>query len=355
MFMSIFGSKGEKYAKMAFIAILVVVAIGATILIVRAVSRPSTHIYIALGDSVASGYGLIGYVGEPEGRYTSLFFEKLELLGDITEYHNFATSGYTTTDVLEFLHGLDSDEVRLFRNAGVITLNIGGNNILTPFLAYLADLQIVAGGSNIAAGASQTLSGAWGVIYELITGAGSIFSDGDTNISVGGIVGGLGDVLSGLGGMIFGVGEIVGGSPNVISTWRGSLSPELEEMFDEGVQTFRYEFREIILWLETNAPNATIIVNTVHNPIPQEILIVSVPIHSWAYVFISYINQIIVEESEHRGFLVADINYYLSERLDLTSFNLNPLTGTVSFDLVHPNADGHRIIAELNYSTFIKE
>lgn len=352
MLMSIFGSKGEKYAKIAIIAILAVVAIVATLVIIRVVSRPSSHIYIALGDSVASGYGLIGYVGAPQGRYTSLFFDNLEQLGDITEYHNFATSGYTTTDVLEFLRNLDNDEMRLFRNAGVVTLNIGGNNILTPFLAYLADLQIVAGGGNVATGAGQTLSGAWGVIYELISGVGSVFSEDDTNFDIGGIVGGLGDILSGLGGMIFGVGEIVSGSPNVVATWRGSLSPELEAMFDEGVQTFNYEFLEIISWLELNAPNATIIVNTVHNPIPQEILVISVPIHNWAYALISYMNQTVIDESEVRGFLVADVNNYLSDRLDLTSFNLNPTAGSISFDLVHPNAEGHRLIAELNYRVF---
>ena len=354
MLMSIFGSKGEKYARIAILAFVGLVVISAVIVFAFIINRPSPHIYIALGDSVSSGYGLIGYGGMPEGRHTSLFFDKLEYAGYVDEYHNFATSGFTTSDVLTLLNSLDRNERRMFRDTRVITLNIGGNNILTPFLDYLSDLQIVSGGGNVATGAGQTLSGAWGVIYELASGVGGLFSDeDDTGFDIGNIVGGLGDVLSGLGGIIFGAGEIIAGSPNVISIWRGSLSPELESMLDDGVMTFASEFGGIITWLETNAPNATIIVNTVHNPIPQDILIISVPISNWAYVLISEMNKIILEESETRGFLVTDVNSYLSQRLDLTSFNLNPLAGALSFDLVHPNAEGHRLIAELNYQVFM--
>jgi len=236
-----------------------------------------------LGDSISSGYGLPGYTKAPEGTYTTLFFEKLYQKGYVDEYHNFAASGFTTTDLLEQLNNKTDEEKRLFRSARVITVNIGGNNILTPFLGYLNDLQITS----------------------------------------------------------------------AINMWRGMLSSELEAMLDEGVQTFKIELEEIIIWLEANAPKATIIINTIHNPIPHEIMLISIPISNWSYALTTYMNQSTFEKSYQRGFLVSDVNAYLSQRLYLTNFNLNPFAGELSFDLVHPNEEGHRLIAELNYSTFM--
>ena len=312
------------------------------------------HIFIALGDSVSSGYGLPGYADSPEGSHTSLFFAKLEREGYVDEYHNFATSGFTTTDLLEMLHNINDEELRLFQNANIITLNIGGNNILTPFLAYFSNLQIAAGTGNIRTGAGGILSGAWGVIYEIISGVGSVVSDSEEGgFCVGNVIAGLGDIFSGLGTLIIGAGEIIAGSPDVVSAWRGSLSPELEAALEEGVQIFSKEFREIIEWLKAHAPDATIIVNSLYNPIPKDILTMSVPIANWANVLITSMNQTILEESELNSFLVTDISCYFFNRTDFMSFNLNPFAGDLSFDIVHPNAEGHKLIARLQYKTFV--
>jgi len=317
-------------------------------------NRSTAHIYIALGDSVSSGYGLTGYPEAPQGGHASLFFEKLEQAGYVDEYHNFATSGFTTTDLLEQLNNMSSEEIHLFRNARIVTINIGGNNVLTPFLAYLSDLQIVSGAGTVETEAGRILSGAWGVLYEIASGVGSVVSnEEDANLDVGGVVSGIGDVLSGLGGILWGAGEMIAGTPNALYTWRGSLSPELEAVLEDGVQTFHDELGEIIAWLASNAPDATILVNTVHNPVPQEILMISVPISNWAYALTSYMNQAIVAQSETHGFLVTDVHGHLSQRLYLTSFNISPLQGALSFDLVHPNEAGHTLIAELNYAAFM--
>ena len=159
-------------------------------------------------------------------------------------------------------------------------------------------------------------------------------------------------ILSGLGEFFLGAREIISGSPHVVSTWRGRLSPELETMLEEGVRAFSQEFKDIINWLEANAPNATIIVNTIYNPIPQEILRVSIPISHWANAFIESMNYTIIRESESRDFLVSDIHSHFFNRPDLTNLNLNPFAGALSFDIVHPNGDGHSLIADLNYATF---
>ncbi|MCL1997582.1 MAG: SGNH/GDSL hydrolase family protein [Turicibacter sp.] len=347
----------EQYIKIG-IAVLAVAVIA--VVVYFAFFRPSAHIYIALGDSVSSGYG---FEDNPENRHTYLFFEKLQQAGYADEYYNFATSGFTTADVLEMLNDMDNEEIRLFRRASVITLNIGGNNVLTPFLGYLSELQAVSGGENVATGAGQTLSGAWGVMYEIIAGVNEIvetegggFDFGRIigSFNVDNIVGGFGDMLSGLGGILFGTAEIVAGSRDIFSIWTGSLSPELEALLDEGVENFAQEFGEIITWLERNAPRATIIVNTIYNPIPQEILRISVPMATWSNELLADMNQVIIEESSGR-FLVADVNNYLSGRLDLVRFNLNPFTAALSFDLVHPNEEGHLLIADVGWRVLVEE
>ena len=50
--------------------------------------------------------------------------------------------------LLEFLNEMTDARLKLFRNARIITLNIGGNNILVPFGNYLSNNQeIVSDGT----------------------------------------------------------------------------------------------------------------------------------------------------------------------------------------------------------------
>ena len=356
--MGILETRGRKRAITAVGGVLSIVLIAGIAIVFPIYRAPqsetlleeiSPHVFIALGDSVSSGYGLPGYPASPEGGHTSLLFAKLEREGHVDEYHNFATSGFTTTDLLEMLRDMDDEELLLFGNANVVSLNIGGNNILSPFLEYLAALQIVYGTGNIRTGAGGVLSGAWGVIYEIMSGAGNAAPDSEG----AGVLTGIGDILLGIGALIDGAREVIAGSRDAVATWRGSLSPELEAALEDGVRSFYEEFREIIVWLEANAASATVIVNTIYNPIPQDILRMSVPISNWAGVLIASMNQAIFDKSGPKGFLVADIGYHFSGQTDLTGFNLNPLAGTLSLDIVHPNAEGHELIAQLNYAAFV--
>ena len=315
---------------------------------------PPPHIYIALGDSVSSGYGLTGYPQNPRGVHSALFFEGLRSGDYGVETHiNLAQTALTTTTLLAMLEEVDEAGLADFRNARVITLNIGGNNVLVPFLEYMTALQVVSGAGNIGSGAGGVLSGAWGVLYELATGVGqAVTAPGEAGFPTGGVTSGLGDILSGFGGLIIGAGEIIAGTPDAISTWRGALSPELEELLEHGMQTFLVEFGEILTWLETHAPRATILVNTVYNPIPPEVLLVSVPISNWANVLLGTMNATIREESAARGHLVVDVYARFTNQLGLMQFDLNPFGGAFSLDLIHPSEEGHALIAELHYAAF---
>ena len=316
-------------------------------------SDTNPHIFIALGDSVPSGYGLPGYGSSPEGTYTKVLYDWLESDGYVDEYYNMATSGFTTAMVLDLLNSMDEEKLAVFRDARIVTLNIGGNNLLLPFVDYLSELQIVSGAGNIASGTEGVLSGAWGVLYEIISGVGSVIvDDGGSGFSIGGIFRGMGNAFIGLGELVMGTGEILSGLPDAASIWLGDFSPELQAMLYSGVEAFTEEFVEIIDWLETHSPGAIIIVNTIYNPIPQEILLISVPISSWAGEFLDSINRTIARESELRGFLVADVDSLFAGNSDLTWFNLNPFADDVSLDFIHPNAQGHELIAAFNYAVF---
>jgi len=305
-------------------------------------------VYIALGDSVSSGFGLAGYgiYGvEMHERHSTIFFNELRSNNLAELYVNAAVSGYTTTDVLSLLHNANSELLEYFRNASVITLNIGGNNILTPFIEYLSYMQIADGAENFLEGL-QGLLETWQLISQ--------FTGGTETPGLFDMFSGFGGALFGIGDLLMGGSDVLAGMPQAYAILTGNLSPELEAALNYGKQTFNREFNEIINWLETHAPNAVVIVNTVYNPIPAEIMGIPIALSDIADVYITAMNKTIVSEGSARNFIVVDIYEYFSGRLDLMFFNLDPTAAEVSFDLIHPNADGHEFIAQLHYEHFIK-
>ena len=275
------------------------------------------HIYIALGDSVPSGYGLVS----PTERYTYIFYEILRKEGytEVDEEINMAVEGYTTTMLLELLKGMTNEQLKLFKSARIVTLNIGGNNILTPFKDYLTNNQDIIFEKNEEEHITSE------EIKEKAIAAWNAFKDGVSS---------------------------------AIDTGRallGLFTPELEIALENGVQTFEEEFSEIIKWIKTKAPKATIIVNTIYNPIPERIVIIPVELSKKADELIQTMNNIIIEESKTRGFFVADVYSAFTNEpnmMDVSQFNLNPFGGLLSIDIIHPNRAGHTIIAELIYEQY---
>jgi len=336
-----------------FLACIVLIG-GTTVLAYLAIDffTPNPTNFVAIGDSVTSGYGLNLDTSRPPGSHSTMLFEDLKEAGLVYEYMNLATAGHTTSDLINKLNNLTDEELEFFRNSRVVTVNIGGNNILAPFVDYLLELQLISGAGNLQSGASNVLSGAWGILYEVIAGVGGVVTDGDTSFSLSNIISSVGMAVTGIGELILGSGEIISGTIDAVNIGRGNLSEELQMLLEEGVETFAIEYVQILDWLRVNAPRATIIVNTVYNPIPQEILFISMPISTWANELITDINEIIVTESQNRGLVKADVFEIMSNRSYLMLLNLNPLQGSLSFDMIHPSLEGHRLIADLQYESF---
>jgi lysophospholipase L1-like esterase len=315
-----------------------------------AISSVATPRYfLALGDSVSSGYGLASH----EESYSAIFYEFLYNEGYVDSYINMAVDGFTTTALLELLNNMDSKERRVFRNARIITVNIGGNNILAPFKNYLSNLGVVSGVDTIRSGAGGIVSGTLDIISGIRSGIETIIFDLEENKPLTPVViTGIGNVIAGTGNIITGTGEIISGSIDFFSIFLGSFSPELRNELENGVQVFSDEFKEIITLIKKRAPKATLIVNTVYNPIPQEVLRASLGISSATNMLLESMNSIIIQESKARGYLVTDISTHFSNRLDIMQFNINPTIGSLSLDIVHPNAHGHNLIAQMNKEIF---
>jgi len=231
--------------------------------------------FIALGDSVAYGYGLASV----EESYSAVFYTMLINEGyNLDGYTNLAVNGFTTAMLMDCLNSIDEDSLNLIRNAYIITLNIGGNNILVPFSDYMSKND-------------YNTSGFFGMFSDL---------------------------------------------------------PELMTALQNGADDFTNEFKEIISWLNINAPSATIIVNTIFNTVPEYLPWMS----DMANTLLAAINDEIFKLSKAKKYLVADIYSNLVFDSSMFDFNLDPSTGDISFDFVHPNAIGHDIIAKINYNMY---
>ncbi|MCL1863783.1 MAG: SGNH/GDSL hydrolase family protein [Defluviitaleaceae bacterium] len=334
------------------------------------VERPvERKIYIALGDSVSEGFG----IWSEADRHTSVFFEMLREQGFVNEYVNMAVSGHTTADLLAILHGLSSQEYENFRCAHVITLNIGGNNILAPLWEYLPDTDalasIISETTDFAREAfllmqemmdfvnesqepiADVLEFANEVVYFAENfGIRDVFRLNEMVAAVPPVIDGAMVVFAGAEAMESDVTEMFNRMSSLaildlFALFSGEIPPMLERDLYAGIRTFTGEFIEILTWLEDNAPNAIVIVNTVYNPLPSNLMGLPFGFADEAERFIQNLNHIILMESQSRGLIVSDIYGSLSNRPDMMNINL---------DLIHPNPQGHYEIAKINFYDFMK-
>jgi len=327
------------------------------------------RVFVALGDSVSAGYG----INSPEDRFTTIFYEMLKSAGFVNEYVNFAVSGYTTTDLLRQLTQMPPHDLSRLRDASVITLNIGGNNILAPFLDYLPDIDEVG---RIANKTIAFATESWALALEIMEfvnesrdaieemmefatdvmefaenfGFFDIFRLGDIMNAAPAVIEDTMAVFSEVTAFESAIADMFGRTSELellglISLLSGTFSPELEAEMQKGIDVFAQEFSEILTWLEANAPNAVIIVNTVYNPLPAQFLGIPLGFSDESQRLIQSINTIIYEEGRGRGLIVSDIYSKLSHRLDMMNLN---------FDIIHPNPDGHNLMAELIFDDFIQ-
>ncbi len=120
-----------------------------------------TKTYLALGDSISTGYGLDNPAAE------SFTGRLAKMLGDGYTYVNKANDGETIESLYKKLD--DEDFKSAVRQADIITLTIGGNDLMNLLYKYLADsmgLSVEQVASALASGNMDMLNAAASVIVQ---------------------------------------------------------------------------------------------------------------------------------------------------------------------------------------------
>lgn len=115
---------------------LLVVSLSSSLQAVHAKVSEEKTVYAAFGDSIAAGYGLDGYSDDqtaaPADSYQALAADFLH-----TQSCNYAVSGDNSDDCIQLLNSGKADED--LAKADIITISIGSNDLLLPFIQILTD------------------------------------------------------------------------------------------------------------------------------------------------------------------------------------------------------------------------
>lgn len=240
--------------------------------------------YVALGDSIAAGYGL----ADGESSYVDLISEDL---GARTT--NLAVSGMTSTELLQMLSSGEHDEV--ISKADIITISIGSNDLLKPFISR-------------------------------VTKAFGIENAEDINNNV-----------------ISELTKKYKNDPFLLIPVIAELNSQIVENEELYGICKKFEvkiFPQIISQIKVKNPDAQIIVNNIYNPYYN----VSIyGLFDLGRIADSYINKINMAFSDSSKYEYVDI-YKIFKENGLTNSHIDFLSlDTLSFD-PHPNRDGHMMI-----------
>lgn len=251
--------------------------------------------YLALGDSIAAGYGLDGYndinKSVPSESYQAIVGQFLN-----TVPINYAVTGDDSEDLINLLISgkADSDIAK----ADIITLSIGSNDLLGPLLDIVKEAYGVSGDG--------------------------IDTDGTGYVS-------LEEYFASLD---------MGSMLKLLDITKG-LADKLKdnEVLHKKAQEFSGQFEKILELLSDKAPNAELYVTNIYNPFRK----VNV-LGDMAEIYIQEINKAFNGSSDK--YTLIDVYTAFSEG-DLVNvkFDLADIKNT-NFD-PHPSKDGHVVIAGL--------
>ncbi len=259
----------------------------------KEISQNTPFRMTVLGDSIAAGYGLEGYVRENEPCYNTASYanklaEKYALEAE-GNYFNDAVSGATTADLLDLLS--DTEVSKHVKTSDTILISIGGNDLLHVLLGMLEDTAPTDSESTEDSEDSSQQAP----------------PEGSLNI----------DPLK---------------IAQILST--------LPEKTEEAITGFETDFENLILRLRQLNPEALVVINTIYDPFEE---FEQIPmIDEIAADAIGKINEIIKNKAAgsdgNDRYVVVDIAAAFEGRN-------KELTNIGSLD-IHPNADGHALIFE---------
>lgn len=246
--------------------------------------------YTALGDSIAAGYGVA------QGQsYVSLFNDYLKFIAgaEIVKMNNLAKTGDTSSDLLKKLQG-DSNVINTVKKSNIVTLSIGGNNLLSA----------VAG----------TVSKAF-----------NVNPVDNPNLAKD-------------------LSEAMVKNPNKDLIIAGLMkSDELPKELANGVIKFSSDWPKIIAAIKTLAPGAEIYAMNIYNPLNQKD-----PLYSNLDIVIRALNNVI-GTSNGKYNVVDTYSLFRSAGSTAAVTNFNLLAGALD---PHPSAIGHEMIFKAHVNAF---
>lgn len=234
---------------------------------------------VSLGDSIA--YGL----SAPSGQgYSDLFYSYLQSKPELesAKLYNLGKLGAKSSDLLYELNN-DTNVQGPLGSAGVVTISIGGNNLLEPVIRFAANA------------------------YHLD------LSDPLLNEKLG---------------------EALQNDKNPTNTLHDlALSEKLESELNAGVANFKSDWPQTIDLIKTLAPKSQIYVLTVYNPFSKDDLLFS--------LFDPYVQQINNTIKAGEGYSIADIYTCFLQGTAQNPLNYDLLQGHID---PHPTRQGHKMI-----------
>lgn len=271
------------------LALLTAIIMMVMILPAASVSAAAKKDYVALGDSIS-----YGYTDPVSGGYADMY---ADYLGDEYLYTNLSNPGDTTMDLQKIIRVNRA----LIQRADVITVSIGSNNLLGPFVAALAGLY------GLDAAAFQAPDGA--------------------------------DLMAALALAIQTDRADGGVTPEQRVALLTDLSkPEAQNLSTSlaaGTLLFTLQWPVIMTQLHLLAPNAKIYVNNLYNPLLSSKISSAAlePLYKMLNVYMQTINLQISRYSSRFNYQMVDIYPLFADPAKYTNISTDPLSAPVTFNI----------------------
>lgn len=259
--------------------------------LVKAETNSTILLYTALGDSIGAGYS-----ANPGKGYVNLIYNYLKVQKRYSglQLNNLSVPGITTTDLLGALQTNSAAQASI-TNSSIITLSIGGNNLLQPVVVAVATAFNVNPVNNP------------NLITELSQAIVNTPEPTKTAIFTG------------------------------IFTQLATPSSPLSTALTAGVQKFSTDFPSIITQIKTLNPKAKIYIPTLYNPFS---------VTDTCYASFEQLIQAInlqIKALALNTYEVVDVYTAFASHTGSPVVNFNFLIGAVD---PHPTTEGHKVIFE---------
>ncbi len=253
---------------------------------------------VVLGDSISTGYGLEGYITTPQPYASDSYVNILAEQMNLTTL-NLASDGLDSSELLALVKGMPEDVAKTVANANVISITIGGNDLLGVFFTEISS----ALGLDLS---SPTFS------KDIQVMSAAAYKTNDT------------DTLAKINGALT---SIAAKYPKVASAYTENLA-------------------QIILSLREKNPTASIVVQTIANPY-KGIVGISTIIDAG----VSTLNKIISGGAKTGDYFVVDVY----KAFNNSTAELMNATNPATFLDPHPNKAGHTLIAKSITQLLVKD